>query len=386
MSDKSSNGKSFHPAKPLIRSHMPCDFSISLEKYTSNRSVRFPSDFGLYQELSGFDPTYKNIVDYIVRITHRIWETDRREVEYIGETYSEDSRVFDDYGLQLGSKKIISDTYHTTGAFPDIILDAEEVIWAGDDKLGFHTSHLTRIIGTNTGVSRYGDPTNKKINVMVIANCIALENQIFHEHVLYNTSAMLQQLDIDLWKEAERLVNDPPAGWPRSTEVWSDLRTSASPKNPLHISTPVHGFDPDRFAREVHYSIWNGDIDASSKYYSTTVQFEGTTNRLFEGFEAYRSYVEEVRTAFPDLNLQVDEVYWIGNEDDGWLISTRWSADGTHLGASIYKEPTGGKCQLWGITQWRVRSQIIEAEWQLFNEFDLIMQITRAREHQDFNN
>lgn len=384
MSDKSNIGKSFHPAKPLIRSHMPCDFSISLEKYTSKRSVRIPSDFGLYQEMSGFDLTYKNIVDYIVRITHRIWETDRREVEYIGETYSEDSRVFDDYGLQLGSKKIISDTYHTTGAFPDIILDAEEVIWAGDDKLGFHTSHLTRIIGTNTGGSRYGDPTNKKINVMVIANCIALENQIFHEHVLYNTSAMLQQLDIDLWQEAERLVNDPPAGWPRSTEVWKDLRTSASPQNPLHISTPVQGFDPDEFAREVHDSIWNGDINALSKYYSNTVQFEGTTNRLFEGVDAYRTYVEELRTAFPDLTLQVDEVYWMGNEDDGWLISTRWSADGTHLGAGIYKKPTNGKCQLWGITQWRVRSQIIEAEWQLFNEFDLIMQITRARKHKGF--
>ena len=99
-----------------------------------------------------------------------------------------DSRVFDDYGLQLGSKKIISDTHHTTGAFPDIILDAEEVIWAGDDIIGFHTSHLTRIIGTNTGKSRYGDPKEKRISVMVIANCIALENEIFHEHVLYNTS------------------------------------------------------------------------------------------------------------------------------------------------------------------------------------------------------
>ena len=69
---------------------------------------------------------------------------------------------------------------------------------------------LTRIIGTNTGKSRYGDPKEKRISVMVIANCVALENEIFHEHVLYNTSAMLQQLDIDLWDEAERLIKDPP--------------------------------------------------------------------------------------------------------------------------------------------------------------------------------
>ena len=371
--------KSFHPAKPLTRAHMPADYSISLDRYTSGRTVRIPSDFGPRQALSGFDPSYKNIVDYIVRITHRIWETDKREVEYISETYSEDSRVFDDYGLQLGCKKIISDTHHTTGAFPDIILDAEEVIWAGDDITGFHTSHLTRIIGTNTGISRYGEPKHKKISVMVIANCIALENEIFHEHVLYNTSAMLQQLDIDLWEEAERLISDPPAGWPRSNEVWLDLRKSASPEKPLYMSEPHIGFDPDKFAREIHSNIWNGDFSALNKFYTDNVKFEGTTNRLFEGREAYKAYVETIRTAFPNLILQVDEVYWMGNERDGWLISARWSAEGKHLGDGIYKEPTGASCQLWGITQWRVRAGVIEAEWQLFNEFDLIMQITKAK-------
>ena len=371
--------KSFHPAKPLTRAHMPADYSISLDRYTSGRTVRIPSDFGPRQALSGFDPSYKNIVDYIVRITHRIWETDKREVEYISETYSEDSRVFDDYGLQLGCKKIISDTHHTTGAFPDIILDAEEVIWAGDDITGFHTSHLTRIIGTNTGISRYGEPKGKKISVMVIANCIALENEIFHEHVLYNTSAMLQQLDIDLWEEAERLISDPPAGWPRSNEVWLDLRKSASPEKPLYMSEPHTGFDPDKFARDIHSNIWNGDFSALNKFYTDNVKFEGTTNRLFEGREAYKAYVETIRTAFPNLILQVDEVYWMGNERDGWLISARWSAEGKHLGDGIYKEPTGASCQLWGITQWRVRAGVIEAEWQLFNEFDLIMQITKAK-------
>ena len=80
---KNSNAirKSFHPAKPLTRRHMPDDFLISLDKYTSGRTVRIPSDFGPGQALSGFDPSYKNIVDYIVRITHRIWETDNRQVD-----------------------------------------------------------------------------------------------------------------------------------------------------------------------------------------------------------------------------------------------------------------------------------------------------------------
>ncbi len=271
--------KSHHPAQALARSNMPGTFAISLQQYTSDRTVRIPSDRGPSQSLRGFDPDYRNIIDYIVRITHRIWETDDRDVEYIGECYAPDSIVFDDYGLQSGSRKIIDDTFHTTGAFPDIVLDAEEVIWGGDDEIGFHTSHLTRIIGTNSRPSRYGPPTGRRIYVPVIANCVALENDIFLEHVLYNTSAMLQQLGIDLWKEAERLAADPPPGWPRSDRVWRDLRTAANPGQPISVADPVSGFDPDRFARSVHHSIWNGAADALDWAYAPDVDFEGTTGR-----------------------------------------------------------------------------------------------------------
>ena len=51
------------------------------------------------------------------------------------------------------SAKIIADTHHTTGAFSNIVLDAEEVIWGGDDKIGFHTSHLTRRANTRPQLS-----------------------------------------------------------------------------------------------------------------------------------------------------------------------------------------------------------------------------------------
>lgn len=371
--------KSHHPAAPLVRRHMPAGYDISLRKYTSNRTVRIPTDFGPEQRLTGFDPDYRNIIDYIVRITHRIWETGDREVEYIGDCYSDDSLVYDDYGLQTGNRKIIADTHHTTGAFPDIILDAEEVIWAGDDEVAFHTSHLTRILGTNTGPSRYGPASGAKINVPVIANCVALGNDIFLEHVLYNTSAMLKQLGIDLWQEAERLAADPPAGWPRSAEVWDQLRSAVSPARPLSEIDPVDGFDPDAFARRVHDDIWNGAGGAVDEIYAADLPFEGTTERKFTGRDAYREYVGEIRAAFPDLSLQVDEVYWMGNDADGRLISTRWSAEGTHSGGMLYREPTGAACQIWGITQWRVKDGIVEQEWQLFNEFDLMMQIARAR-------
>ena len=362
---------------------MPAGFDISIERYTNGRCMRIPDDYGPGQDMRGFDG-YRNIVDYIVRITHRIWESADhagapRDVEYIDACYAPNSMVYDDYGLQLGSRKIIDDTHHTTGAFPDIVLDAEEVIWAGDDTAGFHTSHLTRIIGTNTKASRYGPATGTRVSIPVIANCVALENDIFLEHVLYNTSAMLKQLGLDLWEEAARLAADPPPGWPRDKSVWDGLRSAAAPSRPLSVAEPVDGFDPDAFARSIHDNVWNGDGSAVSARYHADMRFEGTTDREFIGTDAYRDYANELRGAFPDFALQVDEVYWMGNDADGWLISTRWSAEGTHSGETIYREATGKDCQIWGITQWRVEDGRVVREWQLFNEFDLMMQIEGAR-------
>ena len=186
---------------------MPADHAISLAAYTGRgtpNEKRIPDDFGPKQSMRGFEETYRNIIDYIVRITYRIWED--REVEYIGATYTDDSLVYDDYGLQIGNRKIIDDTHHTTGAFSNIQLVADEIVWAGDDEVGFHTSHRTLIRGTNDGDSHYGPATMRDVDVLVIANCVSLENRIFLEHVCYNTSGMLLQLGLDL--------DEVAAGWP----------------------------------------------------------------------------------------------------------------------------------------------------------------------------
>ncbi len=364
-------------AAPLQRQHMPTDYSISLEKYTRRGTPdekRIPDDLGPSQAMSGFEETYRNIIDYIVRITYKIWED--RDVEYIGDTYYDESRVYDDYGLQLGNQKIIADTHHTTGAFSDIKLIADEIVWAGDDEIGYHTSHRTIIRGTNDGDSKYGPATNRYIDVLVIANCVALENEIFLEHVLYNNSSMLQQLGHDLTGMVPKLIAEPPKGWPRDAATWEALRKATSPSRPISIAQPIDGFDVDRFARATIDQLWNGrDFGVLDSAYADNFTFEGPTDRKFAGARPYRELLQSLLTAFPDLEVQVDEMYWRGNDKDGYLTSERWSAEGTHTGAGLYGEPTGKPVQIWGITQHHIVGGRIVAEWMLFNELDLMMQL-----------
>ncbi len=216
-----------YQASPLQRIHMPKGYGISLAAYTgrgTSHEARIPKDFGPEQSLREFEDTYRNIIDYIVRITFRIWED--RDVGYIRDCYAPNSRVFDDYGLQIGSEKIVSDTLHTTGAFSDIKLIADEVIWAGDDNVGFHTSHRTIIRGTNDGDSHYGPATGKQVDVLVMPTAL-------------------------------RWGTTSSSGWPRDRDAWNSLHEEVSPAQPISVSHPVDGFDPDRFVRAAFDRIWN---------------------------------------------------------------------------------------------------------------------------------
>jgi len=375
-------------AEPLRRQHMPPDYGVSLDSYVGRKSPgcgyvegerRLPDDYGRAQSMRGFEETYRNIIDYIVRITYRIWED--REVEYILDTYSDSSRVFDDYGLQRGSRKIVDDTHHTTGAFSNIRLIADEIVWAGNDEVGYHTSHRTLIRGTNDGDSKYGPATGRDVDVLVIANCVALKNEIFLEHVLYNNSSLLQQLGLDLNDMAARMAKTPPAGWPRSDATWAALRSAARPLRPLHLAEPAEGFDVDRFVRETMEALWNArNHDLLGERYVKGFAFRGPTDRCLNGAGEYADMLAALQRCFPDLELQVDEVYWMGNDREGYLTSERWSATGTHLGDGLYGEPTERAVQIWGITQHQLIGGRIVKEWMLFNELDLMMQIAAARQ------
>lgn len=353
---------------------MPNDFSISLAaKGGTDQWLMNPGTERL-QAMRGFENHYVDIIDYILRITHKIWE--EKDIGYIYDTYSHNSHVTDDYGLQYGRDKIVADTVHTINAFPDIRLYGDEVIWAGNDEVGFYTSHRTVIIGHNTGYSKYGPPTGKKIVVWVIANCLSIENEIFDEWVIYNNSAMLSQLGFDLREKAREFgnqmdlsgLNDPRFGEPE--------RLLGQGKPPIMPQSNKTGFDVEDFIRQLYHTVWNWrKLSIINTAYAPTLRFFGPTDRAFYGLGAYKSFILSMMAMFPDMALQIDDIYWMGNDNDGYLTSVRWSIVGTHRGHGIYGKPTGRQVYIWGITQHQIKDSKIHEEWMLFNEFEVMQQI-----------
>jgi len=355
---------------------MPEDFSISLSARGSIDQQLLDPGSERRHSMRGFEDTYVDIVDYIVRITHRIWE--EKDIGYIYDTYSHKSKVNDDSGLQLGRDKIVADTVHTINAFPDIRLYADEIIWAGDDEVGFHTSHRTVIIGHNTGYSRYGPPTGRKITNWCIANCVALENEIFEEWVIYDTASLIHQLGFDLREMAREFGNQSDAGG-GDDERFGDPERLPGQGTPPYLSLEQGGgFDVEDFIKVTYHNIWNRRMLATvRKAYVPGLRFRGSTNRVFHGRGEYQSFVLSILAMFPDLALQVDDVYWMGNDREGYSTAVRWSIVGTHRGMGIYGPPTGRQVRMWGISQHHIKDGKIVDELMLFNEFAVMQQIYR---------
>ncbi|MGI9434102.1 MAG: ester cyclase [Geminicoccaceae bacterium] len=367
---------------PLGDEHMPHDFSISLEAYRRGGTREFldkAPDHIAAQPMRGFEPEYRNIVDYIVRITHRIWE--EKDIGYIYDTYSHDCRVWDDVGLQYGRDKIVADTVHTNNAIPDVRLVADEIVWAGNEDVNFHTSHRTMIMGTNTGFSRFGPPTNKPLRLLCIANCIARNNEIYDEHVAYDMAALVQQMGLDVRETAKR------AAAKRLDGPFAPNFDASDPRRMMGQAAPARCPIPDvvdgnirEFVHAAFETVWNRrNFGAMDRVYAPSVLFEGSTNRVYRSVGQLRSHVMSIVAMFPNIFVTVDDLYWMGNADEGYLVSIRWGGIGAHRGYGSYGEPTDREAHVWGITQWLIKDNQVQKEWTVFNEFGVLMQILGER-------
>lgn len=369
----------FRPAAP---SAMPHDFRISLDALRRGGTDRYLAAAPIHaarQPMPGFDPDYVNIVDYILRITHRIWE--EKDIGYIYDTYAADCMIWDDFGLSYGRDKVVADTVAMNNAFPDLRIVADEVIWAGDAASGFHTSHRTQIFGHNTGFSRFGAPTGRRTQFWCVANCVARDNEIYHEHVVYDTTALVTQLGLDPVALARRLAPARPDDLLPPDFLASEPIRLLGQNKPAATPIPRDFADgPEAFARAALHSVWNRrNFAAMAEVYAPSVVSHATAGRVFNGVGELRSFVISLVAMFPDLGFAIDDLYWMGDPEQGFLLAMRWRISGTHRGFGRYGEPTGRPVHLWGITHWVIERGAVTREWMLFNEFGVLMQVHGGR-------
>lgn len=327
------------------------------------------------QSMGGFDEDYVDIVDYIVRCTHKIWE--ERGVGLIYTHYGHNVVIHTTDGTVYGRDRVIADSIKTMNAFPDIRLYADDVIWCGDDKSGFHSSHRISWLGRNTGYSIYGPPTGKRVQRYGVAHCLVKENRVVEEWICRDELALVLQLGYDphqlartMSKKAADAGQMPPV--PATPGENERLRGQIQPQD---VPEPEDDGDVDGFVRRAFHEIWNGRLlnKVRSYYASSYLAFVPPYRKIY-GRGDYTAWILARMSAFSDLTLTIEHVCWIGDLRHG-RVATRWHIQGTHDGPGWYGEPTGKPTFLLGITHHEIEDGKFTKEWSCFDEFSLLKQI-----------
>ena len=330
------------------------------------------------QSMRGFDADYADIVDYIVRVTHRIWE--EKNVGLLYRHYAHNISIYTTEGNSYGRDKVIQDTIKSISAFPDVRIIPEEIIWSGNDATGFHTSHRGVWMGTNTGYSNYGAPTGKRVLRRSVAHCIIKDNFIFEEWITRDELAVVWQLGFDALSLAKKVAErDYASGVKAPMPVGTgEVERLLGQTTPEEIPPSPHGegFDVEYFVRRAIHEIWNWRMFGKIRdYYLPNYSCTTSGNRVLIGRSALQADITQKIAAFPDARMLVDHVFWMGNEQDGYRVSVRWYLQGTHSGPGFYGEPTGKRVKMMGHTHYIIENQKFVKEWTQCDEFALLKQI-----------
>jgi predicted ester cyclase len=326
--------------------------------------------------LPGFDPEFSDIVDYILRITYRIWEG--KQVGLCQRYYSEDCPVYTLAGYSEGAEEVARNTLMTLGAFPDRTLHADNIIWSGDAVEGFHTSHLISTNMTHLGDSEHGPATGLAAKIQVIAHCVVRGNRIVEEWLVRDNWALAEQLCCDPWKLAAKLAQKPLDPESRYGE-WLDTeweRVQGTDRTP-HAALPTEG-SHEQIEAMLH-NIWNARLPGDCRsLYAENALMHASAHGDVDGVGAIERFYLKIMSALPDARISIDHAC-TESMLSGDYVALRWTVAGTHLGGSLWGAASDAPVLILGESQYRLKDGMIVEEWFVFDQVAVVTQIERAR-------
>ncbi|WP_420641530.1 ester cyclase [Candidatus Leptofilum sp.] len=323
--------------------------------------------------MRGFAPKFHDIVDYIVKITHEIWE--ERGIGRLYDYYGTNMRIHTSNGEIYSREKVIEATIQSLAAFPNRRLYADEVIWAGDDEKGYFSSHRLTHEGHNWGHSSYGPPTGRRVSYRAIADCAVVEGVIVEEWLVRDELSLVYQLGFDVHEMARQMAQ-------QETDIGQQFTVPAEPDRlrgqlpPEAAPADSEAFDVGQFVKRAIHEVWNWRLlNKVGDYYIPQFICESASGRRLYGRNQYRNYILSLLSPFPDAAVSVDHFCALRDGPNRYRTATRWTMTGTHTGPGIYGTPTGKQIRIMGISHHLVENGKFIQEWTLFDEFALLKQL-----------
>lgn len=340
-----------------------------------------PTDRARAQPMKGFDDIYTDIVDYIVRCTHRIW--DERDIGLIYTHYTHNCVLYGTMGALYTREEVVRDTIQRLVTLPERRGMATHVIWNGNDQEGFYTSHLVTGTGRHSQPGMYGPPTGRTFTSRTVADCMIYENRIYREWVVADPLAVLKQLGLDTQAYAARLAESYFAKGLLAIDIGENRRLIGQYPPEAKADTEIAHTDLERHTLEWMHEVFNKRMFGKIKdVYAPTVQYHGPLMAELYGQASVIHQTLGLVGSVPDAAFMPQHICSVPCEEGGTKVAVRWIMEGHHTGYGLLQElgaPTGKRVQIMGMTHFHYKNGKIVDEWRVYDELSLSMQVKLAQ-------
>jgi len=373
MSETETNSKA-KGASPTIREEV---LQVERRDYPELAPTNRPR----MQSMDGFDDIYTDIVDYIVRCTHKIW--DERDIGLIYTHYTHNCVLYGTNGTIYNREDVVRDTIQRLVSFPERRGMATQVIWNGNDVDGFYTSHLVTGSGRHTQYGHLGQPTGRTFVSRTIADCMILKNKIYREWVVADNMAIVKQLGLDPHHFATKTAKSKFDQGLLSLDIGENRRFLGQTPPNEKADTSIANNDI-----EVHTLEWLHEVFTKRMFgkiaevYAPTVQYHGPMMRELYGVAAVIHQHLGLVGSLPDASFEPQYISSVPSEEGGVKVAVRWIMEGHHLGYGILSElgdPTGKRIQVMGMSHYHYKDGKIVDEWNVYDELSLLTQLKLAQ-------
>jgi predicted ester cyclase len=340
-----------------------------------------PDSRARVQPMRGFDPIYTDIVDYIVRCTHRIW--DERDIGLIYSHYTHNCVLYGSTGTLYNREDVVRDTIQRLVSFPERRGMATQVIWRGDEDEGFYTSHLVTGSGRHSQHGHLGAPTGRTFVSRTVADCMIHENKIYREWVVADTLAVITQLGLDAATYADKMAQTYFDKGLLAIDIGENRRLLGQYPPEAEADLSIAHNDVERDVLGWLHEVFNkrmfGKIAA---VYAPTCQYHGPLMTELYGVAAVIHQTLGLIGSVPDGAFMPQHICSNPCEEGGVKVAVRWIIEGHHLGYGILRylgDPTGKRLQIMGMSHFHIKDGKVVDEWRIYDELALMMQVRLAR-------
>lgn len=325
------------------------------------------------QNMKGFNKDYNDFVDYIMKITHRIWE--EKGIGVIYDTYHNNVTMHFGASNAVGIDKVISGTLQTLHAFPDRKLIGQNVVWSNHGENGYMSSHRILSTATNLNDSSFGPATNKKINFRTVVDCAVENNRIYEEWLVRDNLWITKQLGFDPHELAKKMaLASCDNNGVKNTRFGMDINMQGQFFPEIYRAKDE---SIGEFVREMVSKIYNYRLfNEVANYYNENSVLHFICDKDLTGFNQIQGMLINLFASFPNASYTAERVSCNEREEsNNYDVAVRWRLSGIHEGLGMFGEASGNPVEILGITHYRIANRKVVEEWMTFDGLDVLRQI-----------